>query len=145
MLTINAHDESENYDYGITRAFLDDGRIVVIKTAGDMSRNGVNTWVSLLILTMQEWKSENPLAILHDLRHPNQGLTPFARERTADAVKARPENLTVYSAVLLPQTFMKRIIEMFIRTPIFQRDGHHVQVFSDKEQALEWLHQQVQD
>jgi hypothetical protein len=145
MIITNTLPESEGYNYGIARSFLNDGRIVVVKTEGDMSRNAINTWASLLVLTMQEWKSEHPLAVLHDLRHPNQGFTPFARKRTLDVVKARPKHLTVYSAILLPPTFMKRIIEMFLRTPIFRQEGLYVQVFSDNEDALAWLREQTQD
>jgi hypothetical protein len=140
MFNTNSHNfEVENYSYGITRSFLDGGHIVAIQTEGDMSRNAINTWASLLVLTMQEWKSERPLAVLHDLTHPNQGLTPFARERTMDVLRARPKDMEIYNAILLPPTFIYRIIEMFLRTPIFQQDGLYIEVFSRKEEALEWL------
>jgi len=136
---VNTHSQTETYKYGITRTLIDGGRIVIVSTEGDMSRNAINTWASLLVLTMQEWDSERPLAILHDLTHPNQGLTPFARERTADVVKAQPEGLSVYNAILLPETFIKRIIEMFLRTPLLHLDARYTKIFSDREEALGWL------
>ena len=135
--------QSENYSHGITRSFIDDGRIVLVETEGDMSRNAINTWASLLVLTMQEWPTERPLAILHDLTHPAQGLTPFARERTADVVKARPDGLVVYNAVLLPPTFIKQIIGMFLRIPLLQKDGQYMKVFSDKDKAIAWLREKI--
>lgn len=143
MLNTGSQTPTEIYKYGITRSFIDNGRIVLVKTEGDMSRDAINTWASLLVLTMQEWNSEQPLAILHDLTHPAQGLTPFARERTADVVKARPKHLKVYNAVLLPPTFIKRIIEMFLRTPLLQNDGQYIRVFSDEDEALVWLHENI--
>ncbi len=134
---------TESYDYGIIRSEIADGRIIVVRTQGDMSRNAINTWASLLILTMQDWKSEQPLALLHDFRHPRQGLTPYTRERTLDVLQQRPSDLTVYSAVLLPNTFMKRIIDMFLRTPAFHKKGHTVRIFHCENQAIDWLHTQL--
>ncbi len=142
MFTRNSHD-AEVYKYGITRSMSKDGRVTIIRTEGDMSRDAINTWASLLILTMQEWKSERPLAVLHDLTHPNQGLTPYARERTIDIVKRRPKGLVIYSAVVLPRTFMHRIIDMFLRTPIFHQQGHEVRIFPSENLAMDWLREQL--
>ena len=135
----------ESYGYGISRTELDNGRIVLIKTEGDMSRNAINTWASLLILTMQEWDSSKPLACLHDLTHPNQGLTPYTRERTAHVLESIPKTLTVYNALVLPPTFMYRIMEMFVRTPIFRNPRHEVRVFPTVEDGLAWLREKIGD
>lgn len=140
---VESYSQTETYDYGITRTYIDGGRIVLVETKGDMSRNAINTWASLLVLTMQEADAEYPLGILHDFTHPNQGLTPFTRERAADVINARPEGLEVYSAVLLPNTFIKRIIEMFLRTPIFQHKGECIKIFSDETEALDWLREKT--
>lgn len=142
MFTRNSHG-AETYGYGITRSYIDNGNIIIFRTQGDMSRDAINTWASMLILTMQEWKSERPIAALHDLTHPNQGLTPHARERTIDVMKRRPKGLTIYSAVVLPNTFMHRIIDMFLRTPIFHQAGHEVRIFPSESQALDWLREQL--
>jgi len=144
MQTRNTHD-TESYAHGITRTFMDDNQIVAVRTQGDMSRDAINTWASLLILTMQEWKSKRPVGALLDLTHPNQGLTPYARERTLDLMNRIPDGLTIYSAVVLPGTFMYRIIEMFLRTPAFHRRGHEIQVFRSETQALNWLREKLAD
>lgn len=143
MVQVNSQGQVEIYKHGITRSFLDNGRIVVVKTEGDMSRGGIDTWATLLILTMQEWKSDRPLALLHDLRHPAQGLTPYSRQRTIDVLRACPKGLRIYSAVLLPETFIKRIIEMFLRTPVFKRSRQRIRVFSCEEKALAWLREKT--
>src|SRR5690606_21587296 len=111
-MKLNTITNVENYDYGIVRYWLDDSQIVVVKTQGDMSKKAIDTWASLLILTMQEWKKPQAIAILHDLSHPQQGLTPYARERTADLLNHIPKHQKVYSAVILPNSFMFRIIDM---------------------------------
>lgn len=144
MFTRNQHD-AEVYNYGITRSYIGKNQIAIVRTEGDMSRHAINTWASLLILTMQEWKSERPLAIVHNLTHPNQGLTPYARERTIDLMKRRPEDMTVYSAVVLPRTFMHRIIDMFLRTPIFHQDGHEIRIFPTEQSAIDWLEEKLAD
>lgn len=142
MVTTNSNN-TESYDYGITRSEIADGQIIVIRTKGDMSRNAINTWASLLILTMQDWKSNHPLGLLHDFRHPAQGLSPYARERTLDVLRHRPKTLTVYSAVLLPNTFMKRIIDMFLRTPAFHHSGHVIKIFHNEDHATTWLQSKI--
>lgn len=134
----------ECFGYGITRTYLDEGQIVLIKTEGDMSHNAINTWASLLILTIQESDKERPLAVLHDLTHPNQGLTPYTRERTAQVLKSIPENQSTFSAIVLPRTFMNRIIEMFVRTPIFKHPSHEIRVFPERDLALNWLREKLQ-
>lgn len=142
MFTRNSQDTGV-YNYGITRSFINNGQIAVVRTEGDMSRHAINTWASLLILTMQEWKSDRPLAFVHNLTHPNQGLTPYARERTIDLVQRRPKDIMVYSAVVLPRTFMHRIIDMFLRTPIFHQDGHEVRIFHAEQHAINWLEEKL--
>ena len=136
-------DNTEQFDYGITRTSIDDGAIIIVRTQGDMSRNAINTWASLIILTMQEWKSDRPLALINNLSHPQQGFTPFSQKRTQDIVKARPKGLTVYAAVVIPRTFMYHILEMFSRTPIFKQTGQHVQFFNTEEQAIEWIREEL--
>jgi hypothetical protein len=143
-MSVDTSNTVESYDFGICRSWLDNGRIVLIKTEGDMSRKAINTWASLLILTMQEWEKDKPLACLHDLTHPNQGLTPYTRERTADILKAIPNTRPMYSAIVLPQTFMYRIIEMFVRTPIFRHPQHEIRVFPDVESGLKWLREKLE-
>jgi hypothetical protein len=142
-MTVNTIENAEHYNYGISRILLDNGRIVLIKTNGDMSRNAINTWASLIILTIQDWDKEKTLAVLHDLTHPSQGLTPYARERTTELLKYIPNTLQTYSAVVLPPTFMNRIINMFIRTPIFRHPCHEIQVFRDTESGLAWLRKKL--
>lgn len=138
-MTTNTQSNVEEYEYGIVRYWLEDERIVVVKTQGDMSRNAINTWASLLILTMQEWKSERPIAVLNDLSHPSQGLNAHSRERTIDLLNHIPKNQKVYSAVILPNTFMFRIIDMFLRQNVFRRPDYEVQVFNNQEAGVAWL------
>ena len=67
-MTVHTIDNAEGYQYGISRSWLDNGQIALIKTQGDMSRNAINTWATLLILTLQDWDKEKPIALLHDPR-----------------------------------------------------------------------------
>ncbi|GAB5426377.1 MAG: hypothetical protein Crog4KO_35240 [Crocinitomicaceae bacterium] len=142
MQTRNTHD-SKQYNHGITCSFTDNGNVVIVRTQGDMSRNAINTWASLLILTMQEWQSKRPFAIINNLSHPQQGLNPFARQRSQDVIKAIPEDMLVYSAVVLPRTFMYHIMDMFLRSRIFQKENLEIQLFNTEAQAIKWLREQL--
>jgi len=136
------HTPIETFKYGITRTYIDEGRIAIIKTEGNMLKNAIDTWASLLILTMQEWDAPQPIAVLHDLSHPAQGLTPYARERAADLMNYRPEGAMIYSAVVLPPTFMNKIIGQFIRLSAFQHPNHQARIFVLQDDAIVWLRQQ---
>ena len=136
-------DNTEQFDYGITRTSIDDGAIIIVRTQGDMSRNAINTWASLIILTMQEWKSDRPLALINNLSHPQQGFTPFSQKRTQDIVDARPKDLKIYSAVVIPRTFMYSILEKFSRTLTFQQQRKNVWFFHTEEEAIEWLREKL--
>ncbi|MEO1287506.1 MAG: hypothetical protein AAFV93_07035 [Chloroflexota bacterium] len=142
MFTLHSS-ETEYYDYGITRTNIANGTITVIRTEGNVIPDAVNTWASLLVLTMQEWDSDRPIAVIHDLTHPNQGVTPYVRQRTIDVMKQIPENMIVYNALILPDTFIRRIIDMFTRTPIFQRENVHIRIFGCQRTAQQWLEKQL--
>ena len=142
MYTRNTHD-SEQYNHGITRTFIDDSALAIIRTQGNMSRDAINTWASLQVLTMQEWQSKRPIAILNNLSHPQQGLSPFARKRTQDVIKAIPDGMIVYSAVVLPKTFMYHIMDMFLRSKIFKKQTLEIQLFQTEQQAIAYLREQL--
>lgn len=142
MHTRNTHD-IEHYSHGITSKVIDDGSIVIVRTQGDMSRNAINTWASLLVLTIQDWKSKRPIAIINNLSHARQGLTPFSRERAHDIIKAIPADKTVYGAVVLPKTFMYHIIDMFSRSNIFRKQNLEMRLFNCETQAIAWLREQL--
>ncbi|MEM9952113.1 MAG: hypothetical protein AAF846_10960 [Chloroflexota bacterium] len=142
MFTLHSS-ETEYYNYGITRTNIANGTIIVIGTKGDMTPDAVNTWASLLVLTMQEWDSKRPIAVIHDLTHPNQGVTPYVRQRTIDVMKQIPDDMIIYNALILPDTFIRRIIDMFTRTPIFQRENFYLRIFGCQRTAQQWLKTQL--
>lgn len=133
----------ETYAYGIERLLLSNPNIAIIRTSGDMSRDAINTWASLVILTMQEWDASCPLLILNDLSHPAQGINAYARQRASDLMNYHPDGLMIYSALLFSKTFVSRIFEHLIRAPQFQRSQHHVRIFHTQDDALAWLHAQA--
>lgn len=127
----------EQYDYGITREYIDDGQIAVITTQGDMRRAAIDTWADLSIDTMQTWKPERPILILQNLSHKDQGITPYSRKRAEDAFKQIPSQ-PLYSAIILPNSFINRVIGLFVGR---QRMGQNQEsrIFTNLEDGLAWL------
>lgn len=67
--------------YGHQLLWLDDGRIALIRGAGDMSRPAIDDWAQLVLDTIRQFPPNMAVCILNDLTHPEQGFTPYAQER----------------------------------------------------------------
>lgn len=135
----------EQFSYGIERWWLDDGAIAVVKTQGDMTHDAIDAWADLLIAMLHQWAngSRRPIAFLHDLTHPNQGLTPYSRKRVNDVLAAIPDAETTFTAIVLPNTFINRIISMFVRSSPFRQNNHQTRVFTDLDTARDWLREGI--
>jgi hypothetical protein len=134
---------TETLAYGMTRRWVDDDQIAIVKTQGDMSHAAIDAWADMLIEMLTDWPAGQDIAFLHDLRAPAQGLSPYARRRVMDILAAIPDDRPTYTAILLPHTFVNRIIMMFVRTRPFRQKQHDVRVFNTQEDALAWLRERL--
>lgn len=134
----------EYYDFGITREWIEDNRIVVITTQGDMSRAAVDTWADLVIDTASNWEANKPVFLLHDLSSRDQGLTPYSRERadqTYDAVKSGTEGCI---AVVVREGVINRLISLLYFRHRKER-GMNLQerLFITRPEAESWLREML--
>lgn len=134
----------ENYDFGVIRAWLDDYQICYIQTDGCMQRAGVDTWADLVIDTIENWPEGQPIAILQNLTHPDQGFTPYSRSRGMDTLAAVPEDRIGFNAIVMQDTFVNRTLGFFINS-IRRDDKVAIRVFTDNHEALTWLRTQIQE
>ena len=63
----------------------------------------------------------------------------------AEAVALIPDGAMIFSAMIVPPTFMNRILKIFIRIPQFQQSNHHLRIFTAEDPALAWLRSQIKN
>lgn len=129
----------EYHGGGLARQWIDDDQIVIIIAAGDMTTAGVDAWADLLIDTINSWPPNKPILILHDLSHPNQGFTTYARERATDIYAALPHDRDVYHALVVNVSFVRAMINFFLRRRKPQLRTLHERMFTSNRDALRWL------
>lgn len=133
------NESAEQFEYGMSRRYVHEGRIAIIKTAGDMRRRAVDAWAQLLIDTIAKWDDEQPICVIHELTSPNQGFSPYVRQQSETVFDHIPHDRPVFSAVVLPDTFINRIIGFYLRTRHNTHDNHTVRVFTDVQMSIEWM------
>ncbi len=129
----------EYYGGGLARQWIDDNQIVIIITVGDMTHAGIDAWADLLVDTVRGWPPDRPILILHDLSHPNQGFTSYARERAADLYTALPSDREVYHALVVNVSFVRAMINFFLRRRRSSMGKLHERMFTSNREALRWL------
>lgn len=130
---------AEQFEYGMSRWYIHDRQIAIIKTAGDMRRRAVDAWAKLLIDTIASWDVDKPICVIHDLTSPNQGFSPYVRQQSEAVFDHIPHDRPVFSAVVLPDTFINRIIGFYLRTRRNKHDNHTLRVFTDVQTSIDWL------
>jgi len=135
---------TEHFDYGVTRYWVDDGQIAVIATEGHMNTPAINTWAEVLVDTVRNAPATHPLAICQDLTGPYQGFNAEIRERLSDLYQHLPVDHPVYSAIVLDNSTMRNIVQLYLRRRKLDRPTMNEKTFADTETALNWLRQQTQ-
>ena len=138
-MTISSPKPREDLGKGIRRYWLTP-RIVAIETDGDMSPAAIDVWADTTSQTVLSYPTEyKSIYVLQDLSHPNQRITPYARQKTetlyTNMILTRP----VYIAVVLQNSFVNQIVSMFVR--IWDRSQPLVtqRIFTSPESAIRWL------
>lgn len=132
----------EQFDYGITRTWLDEGEIAVITTQGNMAREAVDVWATLAINTVNQWPDGKPIFILHDLTHPRQSFTPYGLKRAEDIYGAIPPTIKGCSAVAVRAGPINHLIAMFVRR---RKNAGQFQerIFTSRDEAIKWLRDEI--
>ncbi|MFW5696465.1 MAG: hypothetical protein ACOCXR_01625 [Phototrophicaceae bacterium] len=135
--------QREEFDYGISRYWIEDGRICVIETQGDMRREAIDTWANAAVSLLEIWPADRPYALLHKLDSPGQGFTPYSRKRAQDIMAALPGDRVAYTAIVLADTFVNRVIGFFLRSVRHTGKEQKERVFVDMDDARHWLLDQL--
>jgi hypothetical protein len=133
----------ETYEYGITRQWLDGGRIAQITTQGDMTRGAVDQWAELVIDTVRTWPDDGPIFLLEDLSHRYQGFTHYARQRAEDTYRSLKEGQRGYLALILRHSIIMQIISLFLRRRPPGPGIIEERIFTSYDEALRWLRERV--
>jgi hypothetical protein len=130
---------AEDLGKGVRRYWLTP-RIVVVETEGDMSPAAIDIWASVTEETVLSYPPEHDtIYMLQNLSHPNQRITPYARQKTETLYANMTLTRPVYSAVVLQNSFVNQIVSMFVR--VWDRSQPLVKqrIFTSLEAALQWL------
>lgn len=129
----------ETFAYGITREWLDDGAIGLIRTQGDMRRAAIDTWVNVVQSTIDAQRERDVLAVIVDLSHPSQGFTNYARQRSRDILRLLPQDKFAYAALVLTDKLEARLIEIFVLTLLRMLNKQQIRVFYALPEGIAWL------
>lgn len=129
----------ETHAYGIVREWLDERRVVVIKTDGHMQRVAIDVWADLCIHTLQEWPVQQPLLCLCDLCRSQQSFTPYALRRTEDIVRSRPVDLHGRIGVAITNPLVRWQVQMVMRLRVHMPEAFTLLYFGSRAEALDWL------
>lgn len=140
-----ADERIEQFDYGIQRIWRHDGRLVEIRTEGNMARDAIDTWAEVVMETARGWSAGSPILIFHNLSYKNQGITPYSMKRAEDTYSAVPDDpkIETYVAVLLNETLFTRMVSLFFRRNRGKYKNVHERVFTRHDSALAWLESQL--
>lgn len=129
----------ETFGYGVKRYTIEQDRIIVIETEGNMSRAAIDTWADLTIQTLQQEDDGTPLLLLQNLSNKNQGFTPYTRKRTDDVLHNYPHRRQTRVATVLPDTFIVRLVKGVLRQRGWKATHIQERIFTSYPQALDWL------
>ena len=131
----------ESFNFGITREWRDNPPIAIISTEGNMARDAVDEWTSVVRKTVQEWDFDTPMCILADLSSPAQGITPYSLKCAEDIYMymANTSSSTVYLSILLRDTLLIRLTNTILRRLRARTKKIQTNFTTSREQALQWL------
>jgi len=130
----------EYFEYGITRQWLVQDRIVLLAKNDDLSRTAVDAWWQVYTETVTNWHKDRPIAIIHDLTHPTLRVTPYA---TKTAIRAA-HYLTyfvqsAFIASVYDSTYIAQLANFVLSQRPSLRDDIHEKIFRSREDALNWI------
>lgn len=130
----------ENYDYGVTREWRHNRRLVIIQTQGSNLNEAVDVWADLAIQTIKEMPEEGAFFLIDDLSHPNTNLTPYGAKRSREVLGSAPwhrENF--YIATVVSNSFVNRLAKILISPFLSLRAKAEHVMFTSRIEADKWV------
>lgn len=133
----------EQLEHGVSREWLDEGRVVVFRTANS-SRAAADVWAEAVMATVTAWPSDQPFLALYDFRQ--LGLTPYNREVSLRVANSIPDHFQGRFALLVGRDVLGHAIRLFgtreLGRVMPQLRGNY---FYDESEALTWLREVLTD
>jgi len=126
----------ESLSSGVTREWIHDRQIVVF-TVKDVRRETLDIWTEAFKSDIKNWPADRLFRVIQDLRLAG-GITPYGRTKAQEMFQARPE-VRVWSALVLPSTFVNNLIRLFVRAQNNPNPMRIREFFRTREEALRWL------
>ena len=133
----------ESFDHGIVRKWLDDDRIVVIASEGNMSRTAIDEWVRVSVETLRGWPKDRPVFGLYDLMRSQEGLTVYSVKRTEDVYRAVRSDQRVYIAIAIGDPHVRWAVNAMLRLRVGRTEQVTERLFDNQDHALQWLQQMI--
>lgn len=134
---------TEHAGYGISHYYLPQHHINVLKSADDQSRKATDSWVRLLIDTVNHAPHPEHAFLLLDLRELVSGINPYARARAADVIQGICPQRSVTLGLVVHNRLMGTLMNIFLeRITARMTLRTTFRIFYRFEDAVSWLAQQ---
>jgi hypothetical protein len=120
------------------------GKIEIIASEGNMSRNAIDKWAALIRELIDSVPKEVPMYIVVDLSGPKQGFTPYSSSISRDLLNYLVEqrSATSYIALVLTNNLVMQIISTFMQQ-LLNRTSYPRRSFTEPKLAVAWLNEQI--
>jgi hypothetical protein len=121
---------------GITRQWLHNGDIVVLKIEGS-TREMVDTYCKLAEDVMANWPAERLYLMVYDFTSPKTMMTPYARERIREMTPLSPD-LVGYVAIIVDSR-VTALARLMLRVSQRIKLNRQSSLFGNVESGAKWL------
>lgn len=115
--------------------------ITIIRGNGKMSQHDIDSFFDLIEDTIQFVIKSDPVVLLVDVSKPEQGISPYARQRVERLYQLRKDGRHYIVAVLVRNIFVQRFLNLILMR--WMNKKIKIRLFSDEEIARQWLIQQT--
>lgn len=123
----------------IHQKFLADGKIVTYEISVPFTRELIDNYVDLVIQTMAAWPKHRPYLALQNFSYGMTLLTPYAKTRTLDIMRAFPDRHGRVATVTEPCPRLEMARLWLQRENKHRRVGLPHLIFFEQAEALAWL------
>ncbi|MBX3066307.1 MAG: hypothetical protein KF726_25235 [Anaerolineae bacterium] len=121
---------------GCTLSWYDNGIIGIHITSND--RTVVDAWAKRSMEIRQAWAPETPIYLLLDVHDTTHTLNPYARTKTLEIMRTRPD-VTSFVGAVLPQSPIALLLVTFSKTLNALNPRGQMMFCYSFEEAWQWL------
>jgi hypothetical protein len=113
--------------------------------ASNATRRVVDAWISKQMELMKTWDANRISFMLNDFSAPSCVVTPYARERINDLVKASP-HITAYTTTVLARSALSMPVVLLsnaLNSASRRRSKSQNMIFYKHDDAVQWLQRRL--